>query len=138
MMSCMVHIVQPERTRAWVGPMLFGEIDKNEGTGETRYKVMLHPTLCEAYDRGFTCFEWMERKSIGKNELALWLHQYLLAFPKPVPVAELQQHSWQASATRSSFRHRLRAAADLLAGLGLIDKWAIDRQDRLLTKPAVK
>lgn len=134
MVACAVQISQPGVRKAWVGPMVVGEIERNEVTGETRYRVMLHPVLCEAYNRGFTSFEWMERKSIGKNELALWLHQYLLAFREPVPVAELQQLSWQAGATRSAFRHRLRGAAEVLTEIGLIDKWAIDRDDRLHTK----
>jgi hypothetical protein len=134
MVACAVQISQPGIGKAWVGPMVQGEVERNEVTGETRYRVMLHPVLCEAYNRGFTSFEWMERKSIGKNELALWLHQYLLAFRDPVPVAELQQLSWQAAAKRTAFRHRLRAAADVLVEIGLIEKWAIDRDDRLHTK----
>jgi hypothetical protein len=134
MVACAVQIVQPGIGKTWVGPMVFGEIERNEITGETRYRVVLHPVLCEAYDRGFTSFEWMERKSIGKNELALWLHQYLLAFPEPVPVTELQEHSWQTSAPARVFRHRLKHAAGLLQGLGLIERWGFDREGRFIVK----
>jgi len=140
MVACAVQISQPGVGKAWVGPMVFGEIEHNEITGETRYKVALHPVLCQAYQRGFTSFEWLERKAIGKNELALWLHQYLLAFRDPVPVAELHQHSWQARGDRrddrAAFRHRLRTAANALKELGLIERWMIDPEDRLHTKVA--
>lgn len=136
MMACAVRIVQPGQVRAWTGPIVMGEIDKNDLTGETSYRVILHPVLCEAYKRGFTSCEWLERKAIGKNELALWLHQYLLAFPQPLPIGELQLHCWQSTASRAAFRHRLRHAATVLHELGLISRWGVDREDRLVVQRA--
>lgn len=140
MSSCTVHIYKPGSTQSYFGPMLFGKIDKLIG-GEVRYEVMLHPVLCEAFIRGYVGINWLDRKAIGKNELALWLHQYLIAFPAKVSLAELQQLSAQSKSTPKEFRRRIRHAMELLSELRLIGAWKIDKDDIMsirLPRPALR
>lgn len=157
MIACQVHLYEPgDSTRVWLGGLLTGEMDGgvplvdiirriNEGKpiGEIRYRLMLHPQMREAFVRGYTGLEWSQRRSIGKNELALWLHQYLTAYRAPVRIEDLQLLSWQgragndpknvAGAASAAFRHRLRKAVRKLTQLKLIRKWKIDDHDRLCT-----
>jgi hypothetical protein len=125
MIACAVHIYKPGGGATYVGPMLFGKIDKLS-TGEVRYEVLLHPVLCDAFARGYTGLNWVDRKAIGKNELALWLHQYLTAFPQPVNVGDIQQLSGQSSASAKEFRRRLTNAMDVLMELSIVRSWKVD------------
>jgi hypothetical protein len=130
MVANLVHIHKPGGGPSYFGPMLVGKLDKL-ASGEVRYEVLLHPVLCEAFMRGYTGVRWVDRKALGKNELALWLHHYLTAFPRSMRVAEIQQLSGQSGQSDKSFRHRLRAALELLKEGDLVRAWKIDESGLL-------
>jgi hypothetical protein len=127
--TCAVQIFQPGQRRAFFGPLVFGDLPK-VGDG-TPYRVLLHPDVCKAFARGYTGIRWVNRKALGKNELALWLHHYVSAFTEPTALGELQQLSWQKSAKPKEFKHRLVVALKLMEELGIITAWAIDADRRL-------
>lgn len=129
MATCAVQIWQPGQMRAFFGPLVFGEVP--DKLGDTPYRLMLHPDVCRAFARGYTGVRWVNRKALGKNELALWLHHYLSAFPAPVALAELQQLCWQTKSATRDFKHRLVVALTLMRELGIITGWQIDAQSRL-------
>jgi hypothetical protein len=127
--SCAIQIWRPQQRRAFFGPLVQGEIpDKG---GDSPYRLMLHPDVCHAFARGYAGIRWVNRKALGKNELALWLHHYITAFPVPVAIAELQQLSWQTKAAPREFKHRLVVALKLMRELQIIASWSIDEEQRV-------
>lgn len=130
MASCGVSIFQPDKQRAWFGPLLFGEMPKLD-SGETLYRLLLHPDLCELFRRGYTATLWTNRRALGKNELGLWLHQYLCAFPQPAHISVLQDLSWQKTCEPKRFKQRLVGALRTLQTLQLVADWEIDRENYL-------
>lgn len=154
MVGCNVHLYEPGTSQVWLGGLLAGSMSGPQlamrdarplldrvAVGEIQYKLVLHPQLRDAFDRGYTGIDWAHRRSIGKSELALWLHHYLAAFPKPVAIDQLHALSWQrygepndpklAAQARASFRYRLKKAIRKLTELKLIRRWKVDDNDRL-------
>jgi hypothetical protein len=108
---------------------------QKQADGSLRYSIRLHRFLCDALDRGFAAIDWPSRRLLARNELALWLQQYLAAFPVPTPVADLQGLSGR-SAMLKDFRFKLRGSMALLVKAKVVTSWAIDDEDRLVVKVA--
>jgi hypothetical protein len=61
--------------------------------------------------------DWEQRRQLQRKPLALWLQRYFTAYPKPVTVAFLHQHSG-SKANVKVFRYNLRIALAELSAAG--------------------
>lgn len=131
MASNLVEVTMPGGKRGYFGPMFSDGAWEKSASGEMHYSVRLHRLLCEAFDRGFSAIDWEQRRKLRRNELALWLQQYVAVFPRGVSVAELRSLSGGTAQTLKGFRRKLRIALATLARFAIIRDWRIDDEDRL-------
>jgi hypothetical protein len=131
MASNLVEISVPGGQRGYFGPMCPEGSWEKSASGEMHYAVRLHRGLCEAFGRGFSAIDWEQRKTLRRNELALWLQQYLVVFPRGVTVADLRDLSGGNVQTLKGFRRKLRIALDTLQLARVLRRWKIDADDRV-------
>lgn len=118
-------------THDYAGPLLF-EVLRLKPSGTL--SVRLNPTLFHLIGDEVLRNDLARKARLGRNLLALWLHDYIGTHlrPPPEPVATLRDLCGSPLAL-PQFRQRLRVALDLLAQgpEPLLTSWSIDRRDRL-------
>ena len=102
-----------------------GRIDDAKGGG--KHYVRLNPKLSSLYDHGYNTISWESRLALGSNQLAKWLHNFVVTLRKPLtfPIAKLMALSNSHYERPRDFRAALDEAAALLVPLGvnLILQW---------------
>lgn len=95
-----------------------------------RYVVSFTPEMAQLYEAGHTLIDWSERKALGRNNLAKWLHGQYASHAKPFPykVETLRDMSGSAT-TVKAFKLKLKLALDALKAVGAIVNWSIDDGD---------
>lgn len=95
-----------------------------------RYVVKFNPDMLPLYEAGHTLIDWSERKALGRNNLAKWLHGHYASHAKPFPykVETLRDMSGSAAAVKT-FKQKLKLALDALKAIGAIVNWSIDEDD---------
>jgi hypothetical protein len=112
---------------------------RDEETG--LYIVKFNRDFGKLYSSGHTSIDWEERKSLGQNNIAKWLHGFYSSHEQPYPYkVETLQRLCGSTSPRREFRRLLRVALGLLADIGTITSWNIDGTTDLVsvTKKIVK
>lgn len=121
-------------THDYAGPLVF-EVLRLKPSG--LLSVRLNPTLFHLIGDEVLRNDLARKARLGRNLLALWLHDYIGTHlrPPPEPVAVLRSLCGSPLAL-PQFRQRLRAALDLLTrgDDALVLSWSIDRRDRLIVE----
>jgi hypothetical protein len=105
------------------------------------YVVKFNREFGKLYASGHTSIDWNERKSLGKNNLAKWLHGFYSSHEKPYPYkVETLQRLCGSTSPRREFRRLLKTAFLKLVELGTLSSWEIDAQTDLVsvTRPSAK
>lgn len=120
------------KERKSFGGTLISSYFKDEDTD--LYVVKFNRDFGKLYASGHTSIDWDERKSLGRNNIAKWLHGFYSSHVQPYPykVETLQKLCGSAS-PRREFRRLLRVALNKLAELETITSWSIDTQTDLVT-----
>ncbi|MEA9776920.1 plasmid replication initiator TrfA [Xanthomonas campestris] len=97
-----------------------GRIEAINGTQGTHY-VKLNPKLRDLYAPGWSSVGWEARKSLGKNQLAKWLHSFCYEQQRPLTfkIEKLMAMSNSNYARERDFRNALDDAALALRPLGI-------------------
>jgi hypothetical protein len=119
------------KTQGYAGPLVF-EVARDTITRQVA--IRLNPKLIRLLDNEVLRNDLARKAALGRNMLALWLHDFLATHlrPPPMAVAELCALCGSPLAL-PQFRQRLRAAMSLLAkGVHpLVVSWELDRSDKL-------
>jgi hypothetical protein len=122
------------KTQGYVGPLVF-EVARD--TISKQVAVRLNPKLMRLLDSEVLRNDLARKAALGRNMLALWLHDYIATHLRPPPVAVVDLRDLCGSPLElPQFRQRLRAAMDLLAKGDdpLVLSWSLDQSDRLIVK----
>lgn len=103
-----------------------------------RYAVIVNENMHSLYGSGHTFIDWEQRRSLGANSLAKWLHGFYASHEAPYPykVATLQTLCDSKSQELKKFRQMLRGALSRLVEAGALDSWEIDRGDLVHARKA--
>ena len=105
---------------------------RDESTG--RYVVKFNQDMLTLYQTGYTLIDAEQRRALGKNSLAKWLHGFYASHAKPFDYKVETLHGLCGStAGLKGFRRLLRAALVKLVGVGALVSWDIDTDTDLLT-----
>jgi hypothetical protein len=104
-------------------------LDKKSRT----YIVAFSEQLLFFFAEGYTRLNWKERRSLGKNSLAKWLHGFYASHAQPFAykVATLKAICGSNRNRLGDFRKALKVALDELKRVGAI----VDRRGRTSAKP---
>lgn len=93
-----------------------------------RYIIKLDPNILKLFDAGITFIDAQQRKALGKNSLAKWLHGFYSSNKTPyaLKVETIRLHSGSRTEL-NGFKRMLEKALDRLVSAGCIqDNWKID------------
>jgi len=127
------------KERKTFGGTLISSFFRDEDTG--LYVVKFNRDFGKLYSSGHTSIDWDERKSLGRNNVAKWLHGFYSSHEQPYPYkVETLQRLCGSTSVRKEFRQRLRTALEMLVALGTITSWEIDSKTDLVnvTKQVAK
>ena len=99
-----------------------------------RYVVSFTPEMAHLYEAGHTLIDLEQRRALGKNSLAKWLHGHYSshAHPYPYKVETLRELTASGTAELRKFRQLLKKAHDALMAVGAIKSWSIDPKTDLV------
>lgn len=118
------------KERKSFGGTLISSYFRDEDTG--MYVVKFNRDFGKLYATGHTSIDWEERQSLGKNNLAKWLHGFYSSHEQPYPYkVETLQRLCGSHSPRKEFRRLLRAALLKLVELGTLTSWNIDAKTDL-------
>ena len=122
--SGLVEITWVKEKKAF-GGTLVSSYFRDEDTG--RYVVKFNTDMTKLYGMGSTYIDWEQRKALGRNNLAKWLHSNYAsnAAVLDYKVETIRVLSGSTSAL-NRFRQTLKAALDELVSIGAIRSWSID------------
>lgn len=95
-----------------------------------RYVVSFTPEMAQLYEAGHTLIDLEQRRALGRNNLAKWLHGHYAshATPYPYKVETLRDLSGSTT-TVKAFKLKLKKALDAVKAIGAIQSWSIDDSD---------
>lgn len=95
-----------------------------------RYVVSFTPEMAQLYEAGHTLIDLEQRRALGRNNLAKWLHGHYAshATPYPYKVETLRDLSGSTT-TVKAFKLKLKKALDAVKAIGAIRGWSIDDGD---------
>ena len=98
-----------------------------------RYVVSFTPEMAQLYEAGHTLVDLEQRRALGRNNLAKWLHGHYSSHAQPFgyKVETLRRLS-RSTAELKEFRRMLRTAFAKLAEVGAIKRWSIDPKTDLV------
>lgn len=112
---------------AYTGSLIQEQGRVEEGKTGGRHFVRLNPKISSLYDHGFSVLSWEARKQLGSNQLAKWLHGFVVTLQRPLTykIDKLMALSNSHYSRPRDFRNALEDAAALLVPLGvnLIIQW---------------
>lgn len=113
------------------GGALVSSYFRDELTG--RYVVKFNTDMTNLYSMGSTYIDWEQRKALGKNNLAKWLHGNYAsnAVILDYKVETIRELSGSGSPLKE-FRRKLKAALDQLVEIGAVRSWSIDAKTDLV------
>jgi hypothetical protein len=99
-----------------------------------RYVVSFTPEMAQLYEAGHTLIDLEQRRALGRNSLAKWLHGHYASHAKPFAYKVETLHELTASGTAElwKFRQLLKKAHDALMDVGAIQSWSIDPKTDLV------
>lgn len=102
-----------------------------------RYVVVFDEHVLRLFDSGYSHIDWEQRKRLGNNNLAKWLHGFYASHAQPLPykVETIRNLCGSKSDQRlGDFRKLLRSALLKLVEVGAIVSWNVDDGDRLVVR----
>jgi hypothetical protein len=125
-----VEITWVKEKKAFMGALVSSAFRDDE-TG--RWVVKFNTDMTKLYGMGSTYIDWEQRKALGKNNLAKWLHGNYAsnAAILDYKVDTIRVLSGSGSPLRL-FRQKLKAALDELVSIGAIRSWLIDAKTDLV------
>ncbi len=127
------------KERKSFGGTLISSFFRGEDTG--LYVVKFNQDFGKLYATGHTSIDWEERKSLGQNNLAKWLHGFYASHEQPYPYkVDTLQRLCGSTTERRGFRRILKEALPKLVDIGTIASWSIDPKTDLVNvfKPRKK
>lgn len=118
----------------YTGPLVF-EAARDKASG--RLSLRLNPKLIRLLGDEVLRNDLARKAALGRNLLALWLHDYFASHLRPPPETVETLRNWCGSPLAlPQFRQRLRSALNQLAkgSCPLVVAWSIDRRDRLIVE----
>lgn len=99
-----------------------------------RYVVSFTPEMAQLYEAGHTLIDLEQRRALGRNSLAKWLHGHYASHAQPFPykVQTLMELCGSTTKRLVDFRVSLRSAHDQLVKVGAIKSWSIDPKTDLV------
>ncbi len=99
-----------------------------------RYVVRFNQDMAMLYGAGHTYIDWSQRKALGQNNLAKWLHGFYTSHAKPFSykTGTLQKLSG-STATLKEFRRLVKNALTKLVAIGALTSWTIDPNSDLVS-----
>jgi hypothetical protein len=99
-----------------------------------RYVVSFTPEMAHLYEAGHTWIDLEQRRALGRNSLAKWLHGHYASHANPFPYKVEKLRELTASGTSDiwKFRQLLKKAHDALIAVGAIKSWSIDPKTDLV------
>lgn len=126
-----VEITSLRDQMTFIGALVSGAY-RDESTG--RYVVKFNEDMLTLYQTGYTLIDAGQRRELGKNALAKWLHGFYASHAKPFDYRTETLHRLCGStAALKEFRRLLRAALDKLVDIGALVSWDIDAETDLVT-----
>lgn len=105
---------------------------RDDDTG--RYVVKFNQEMATLYGQGHTYIDWEQRKALGQNNLAKWLHGFYTTHAAPFGYkVETLQKLCGSGASLREFRRLLKAALAKLVEIGAIGGWQIDVETDVVT-----
>lgn len=113
------------------GGTLVSSYFRDEETG--RYVIKFNTDMHNLYGMGSTYIDWEQRKALGRNNLAKWLHGNYAsnATILDYKVETIRSLSGSGSPLKE-FRRMLKTALDQLIEIGAIKSWSIDAKPDLV------
>jgi hypothetical protein len=100
-----------------------------------RWVIEFSPELMTLYSQGHTWINWEERRLLGRNHVAKWLHGFYASHARPYAYSvDMLWKLTGSTAKRNDFRRTLRAALDALIKIGALTSWEIDEGDLVQVK----
>lgn len=114
-----------------VGGTFITTYARDDNTG--RNVVIFNSRILQMYEDGYSHVRWEERKALGNNSLAKWLHGFYSTHAQPFAykVETLKTLSGSTVERLGDFRKMLRQALRLLVEVGAVKAWEIDSDDLL-------
>jgi hypothetical protein len=99
-----------------------------------RYVVSFTPEMAHLYEAGHTWIDLEQRRALGRNSLAKWLHGHYAshAHPFPYKVEKLRELTASGTSDLWKFRQLLKKAHDALIAVRAIKSWSIDPKTDLV------
>lgn len=99
-----------------------------------RYVVVFDKRLLNLYEAGYSYIDWEQRKLLGSNSLAKWLHGFYSSHAKPYhyKVETIKKLCGSSTGRLGDFRKQLRRALDLLKKHNVFTSWEINEEDHLI------
>jgi TrfA protein len=121
------EITWVKERKTFVGTLISNYF-RDEETG--LYIVKFNKDFGKLYESGYTLIDWEERKSLGRNNLAKWLHGFYSSHEQPYPYkVETLQKLCGSTSIRKEFRRLLKSVLPKLVDLGAITNWDISATD---------
>jgi TrfA protein len=119
------------KERKTFGGTLISNFFRDEDTG--LYIVKFNQDFGKLYATGHTSIDWEERKSLGQNNLAKWLHGFYSSHEQPYSYkVETLQRLCGSTTVRRDFRRSLKEALPKLIDIGTIASWSIEAETDLV------
>lgn len=126
-----VEITSLRDQKTYIGALVSGAY-RDEATGH--YVVRFNDEVLTLYQTGYTLIDVGQRRELGKNSLAKWLHGFYSSHAKPFDYkVETLRGLCGSSAVLKVFKQSLKLALDKLVGVGALVSWEIDPDTDLLT-----
>lgn len=112
-----------------IGGALVSTYFRDDETG--RNVVIFNKRILALYEDGYSHVRWEERKALGNNSLAKWMHGWISSHAQPFPykVMTLKTLCGSTAKRLSEFRKMLQIALGHLVEIGAIKNWSIDNDD---------
>jgi hypothetical protein len=126
-----VEITWTKEAKTFIGHLV-EKIYRDETT--QRYVVVFDQKMLSLYAGGYTHIDWEQRKALGNNALAKWLHGFYSthATAYPMKVETLMSLCGSTAARLGDFRKDLRKALEKIKEFGCITSWEIDKKDHVI------
>lgn len=123
-----IEITSKTKAKSFFGNLVTsGEQDEKTG----HYRVQFNADFQKLFSDGYSCINMEQRRALGRNNLAKWLHGYYASHAEPYPLKVETIHTMCGSDTQEMFHFRaaLKKALDALKKVGGIHAWKIDSND---------
>jgi hypothetical protein len=127
-----VEITWTKDKKTFAGTLI-SSFFRDEETGF--YVVKFNRDFGKLYATGHTTIDWEQRKSLGRNNLAKWLHGFYSSHEQPYPYKVETIHRLCGSSIErlGDFRKAVRKALSNITKLGVLISWSIDAKTDLVS-----